>query len=59
MPLRRAQRHRDGTRCGVRSLSASFIGIEAENTSVANDQPWSEAQLNAHLVPDGIVGPKT
>jgi peptidoglycan hydrolase-like protein with peptidoglycan-binding domain len=33
---------------GVTAGSGSFIGIEAENTGVANDQPWPEVQLNAY-----------
>ena len=32
---------------GIETGNASFIGIEAENTGVANDQPWPEAQMSA------------
>jgi hypothetical protein len=33
---------------GVTNGNTHFIGIEAENTGVANDQPWPEVQVEAY-----------
>lgn len=33
---------------GVTTGNTSFIGIEAENTGVANDFPWPEVQMDAY-----------
>ncbi|MGC4088188.1 MAG: N-acetylmuramoyl-L-alanine amidase [Polyangiaceae bacterium] len=33
---------------GVTTGNTSFIGIEAENTGLANDQPWPEVQMDAY-----------
>jgi peptidoglycan hydrolase-like protein with peptidoglycan-binding domain len=44
----RANHAGKGTWQGVENGNASFIGIEAENTGRANDQPWPEAQLDAY-----------
>ena len=33
---------------GVTTGNTNFIGIEAENTGIANDQPWPEVQLDAY-----------
>jgi peptidoglycan hydrolase-like protein with peptidoglycan-binding domain len=33
---------------GITTGNSSFIGIEAENTGVANDQPWPPVQMDAY-----------
>jgi hypothetical protein len=33
---------------GLTNGNANFIGIEAENTGLANDFPWPDVQLNAY-----------
>lgn len=33
---------------GVTAGNTNFIGIEAENTGLANDSPWPEAQMDAY-----------
>lgn len=33
---------------GISNGNTSFIGIEAENTGVANDLPWPEVQMDAY-----------
>ena len=33
---------------GITTGNSSFIGIEAENTGVANDFPWPEVQMDAY-----------
>ncbi|MEW6208218.1 MAG: N-acetylmuramoyl-L-alanine amidase [Acidobacteriota bacterium] len=33
---------------GVTNGNANFIGIEAENTGLANDSPWPEVQMDAY-----------
>ena len=33
---------------GISTGNSSFIGIEAENTGLANDQPWPEGQMEAY-----------
>jgi hypothetical protein len=33
---------------GVTTGNTNFIGIEAENTGVANDQPWPDVQMDAY-----------
>lgn len=33
---------------GISSGNSSFIGIEAENTGLANDQPWPTVQMDAY-----------
>lgn len=33
---------------GVTTGNTSFIGIEAENTGLANDSPWPEVQMDAY-----------
>jgi hypothetical protein len=33
---------------GITNGNSSFIGIEAENTGVANDSPWPEIQVEAY-----------
>jgi len=37
-----------GSWMGFTTGNTSFIGIEAENTGVANDQPWPEVQMDAY-----------
>jgi hypothetical protein len=37
-----------GSYLGVTSGNSSFIGIEAENTGLANDNPWPEIQMSAY-----------
>ena len=37
-----------GSWLGIESGNRSFIGIEAENTGVPNDQPWPEVQMDAY-----------
>lgn len=37
-----------GTWQGIDSGNSSFIGIEAENTGLANDHPWPSVQLEAY-----------
>lgn len=44
----RANHAGKGSWQGVENGNASFIGIEAENTGRANDQPWPEAQVEAY-----------
>lgn len=44
----RANHAGKGTWQGAVNGNASFIGIEAENTGRANDQPWPEVQLDAY-----------
>jgi hypothetical protein len=34
---------------GVTTGNTSFIGIEAENTGLANDRPWPDVQMDAYL----------
>jgi len=34
---------------GIRSGNSSFIGIEAENTGLANDMPWPAMQYDAYV----------
>jgi peptidoglycan hydrolase-like protein with peptidoglycan-binding domain len=34
---------------GVTTGNTSFIGIEAENTGLANDSPWPDVQMDAYL----------
>jgi peptidoglycan hydrolase-like protein with peptidoglycan-binding domain len=34
---------------GITSGNSHFVGIEAENTGRADDQPWPEIQMNAYL----------
>jgi len=33
---------------GATTGNTSFIGVEAENTGIANDQPWPDVQLDAY-----------
>jgi peptidoglycan hydrolase-like protein with peptidoglycan-binding domain len=33
---------------GIRNGNSNFIGIEAENTGLANDRPWPEVQVDAY-----------
>lgn len=33
---------------GITSGNSSFIGIEAENTGLANDHPWPDVQMDAY-----------
>lgn len=43
----RANHAGKGTWRGAVNGNGSFIGIEAENTGLANDQPWPEVQMDA------------
>jgi N-acetyl-anhydromuramyl-L-alanine amidase AmpD len=38
----------DGSWQGITSGNTNFIGIEAENTGLANDSPWPAVQLDAY-----------
>ena len=44
----RASHAGPGTWQGVTSGNSSFIGIEAENTGLANDNPWPDVQMDAY-----------
>jgi hypothetical protein len=44
----RANHAGKGSFQGVTTGNTSFIGIEAENTGLANDSPWPDVQLDAY-----------
>lgn len=37
-----------GSYKGIKSGNSNFVGIEAENTGLANDNPWPEVQMAAY-----------
>ncbi len=42
----RANHAGPGSWLGIENGNGSFIGIEAENTGLSNDQPWPEVQMD-------------
>lgn len=44
----RANHAGKGSWQGVENGNGSFIGIEAENTGLSNDQPWPDVQMDAY-----------